>query len=141
LISLKKNNQVVGHQVDRALGAREGAADQPREGAQQRGLADADVALQQHMATREHGGVDPPDHLGLADHDLRDQALDVQGAATPVGQQRVLSVHGRRRREDQGFMLDRSRRQRQPGGSPGGVPSRYSTPSRPGLRSPARWSS
>ena len=45
-------NEVGRHQVDRAFDALEAAADGTREGAQDRGLADADVAFEQHARGR-----------------------------------------------------------------------------------------
>ena len=86
-------DQVAGHQVDGAFGAREGAAEHAREGAQQRRLADADIALQQHVAAREHSGVDAPDHPPLPDHRLADLAFERKCAFAPVVQQRIAAIH------------------------------------------------
>ena len=86
-------DEVGRHQIDRALAAREITAEHAREGAQQRRLADAHVALQQHMAAREDSDVDLPDHAALADQRLRNLGLERQCARAPVSQQRVVSIH------------------------------------------------
>ena len=79
-------DQVAGHQVDGALDALEVAAGRAREGAQHRGLADADVAFEQHVAAGEQRHVDEPDRLALADHRLGDFVLDAQRERAPFCQ-------------------------------------------------------
>jgi hypothetical protein len=86
-------DQVVGHQVDRALDARVGPAKHAREGAQQRRLADAHITLQQHVAAREHGRVEEADHARLADHGRSHLALERQRTFAPVVQQRIAAIH------------------------------------------------
>ena len=77
-------DQVAGHHVHGALDALELAADRAREGAQQRGLADAYVAFQQHVSPREQGHVDHADRLLLADDRLADLVFDSQRQTAPV---------------------------------------------------------
>ena len=86
-------DQVVGHQVDGAFDAREVTAQHLREGPQQRRLADADIALQQHVAAREDGRVDEADDARLADHRLGHLGFERQRALAPVAQQRIVSIH------------------------------------------------
>ena len=86
-------HQIAGHQVDGAFDARIGAAEHLRESTQQRRLAHAHVALQQHMASREQGRVDEPDGPLLANDGAGHLGLQRQGARAGVGQQRVDSFH------------------------------------------------
>ena len=79
-------DQVVRHQVHGALDAFVGATDAARDGLQQRGLADPDAALQQHVAARKNGDVHQPDCLVLADDDLLDLIFQLERMAAPIGQ-------------------------------------------------------
>ena len=85
-------DQVGRHQVDGAFDTRELAADQPRECAQQRRLADADVALQQHVAAREHRDDELMHDARLADDDGARQLLELERACVPVGEQVLCSA-------------------------------------------------
>ena len=66
---------------------------QPSERTQQRGLADADIALQQHVAAREHGHRDPPHDVRLADDDGAGEPLEFERARVPVGEQILGRAH------------------------------------------------
>ena len=83
-IDVRVIDEIAGHQVHRAFDALEVPADGARERAQDRGLADADVAFEQHVAAREQRDVDQPDRVALADDGLADLLLDAQRAAAPV---------------------------------------------------------
>ena len=86
-----------GHHVHRALDALVGAAERPRHGAQQGGLADADIAFQQHVAPGEEGDGEKPDRPVLAHHGAADRALETAGRLAPIGEHRVAGadvVHG-----------------------------------------------
>src|SRR6218665_267581 len=72
------------HEFDGPFHALEFAADGAGKGAQHRGLADADIAFEQHMAAREQRHIDQADDLRLADHRLGHLALHTPGAALPV---------------------------------------------------------
>ena len=82
------------HHVDAAFDASEAAADGPSESAQHRGLADADIAFQQHMAASKDGDQDQPDGRLLAYHDLGDVRFDVAGQFCRVLEKTIL-VHVR----------------------------------------------
>ena len=86
-------DQVARHQVDRAFDAREVAAEHAREGTQQGRLADAHVALQQHVPACENSRVDAPDHTRLADHAAADLRFERERALAPVSQTRIISIH------------------------------------------------
>ena len=58
-------------------------------GAQQRGLADAHIALQQRMAASEGGNRDQPDRARLTNDRTTDSGFERQRASSPVGQQGI----------------------------------------------------
>ncbi len=74
-------DEVRRHQVDGALDTLEGTTYGARHGTQQGGLADADIAFQQHMAAREGGYGEQADDPLLSQHHLADLLLEAQGAA------------------------------------------------------------
>jgi len=80
-------DKVGRHQVDGALDALVGAADSTRHCAQQRGLADADVALEQNVAAREHRQGDQVDGAILTHDGGLQCGFKGVGAITPVGKQ------------------------------------------------------
>jgi hypothetical protein len=83
-VDVRVVHEVAGHQVDRAFDALEVAADGARERPQDRGLADADVALEQHVAAGEQSYVDEADRVLLTDDDLADFIFQAQCAFTPL---------------------------------------------------------
>src|SRR6218665_176115 len=84
LIDIAVIDQIARHQVDAPFHALELTADGAGKGAQHRGLADADIAFEQHMAAREQRHIDQADDLRLADYRLGHLALHTPGATLPV---------------------------------------------------------
>jgi hypothetical protein len=86
--------QVARHHVDGALDALVRAADRTRERAQDGGLADAHVALQQHVPAGEHRNIDEAYRTRHADRRLADLGLHFQGERAP-GVQQGIAIHPR----------------------------------------------
>ena len=72
------------HQINGAFDALIGAANGARDGAQQRGLANANIAFEQNVAATEHGQSGQADNPGLADYGRGDGGLKIQGRRPPV---------------------------------------------------------
>ena len=70
-------DDVGGHQIGRELDAGVAQAQGAREGAQQRGLAEAGDAFQQHVAGREQADQNAIDDALLADDDFGDFVADL----------------------------------------------------------------
>ena len=78
-------DEVRRHQVDRPLDALVRPAERARQAAQQRGLADAHVPLEQHVAAGEDRDRQQPYHPRLAHDGARDLGLEaVIGFAPPA---------------------------------------------------------
>jgi hypothetical protein len=76
-------DEVGGHEVDGALDTLVGAAERARSGTQERRLADAHVALKEHVATGEDGDGYEADDARLADDRFGNFRLEGKRARAP----------------------------------------------------------
>ena len=91
-------DEILRHQVDRAFDALVGAAEAARRRAQQRRLADADVAFEQHVAAREDRDDQQADRARQAEHATVQRALEFERPRAPLVKFAVESVHRTRHR-------------------------------------------
>ncbi len=77
-------DQIVRHQIDRTFDALECAADGAGEGPQHRGLADGDIAFEQHVAPSKYGDVEGVYDAIVADDCFLDFRFQRQGAGAPI---------------------------------------------------------
>ncbi len=76
-------DHVGGHEVDRAFDTLVCTPETARRGAQQRRLADADVAFEKHVAARKNGDGQQAYDAPLPDDDLGQLAFELAGALAP----------------------------------------------------------
>ena len=90
-------DEVRGHQVDRAFDPLERAAKGARRRAQQRRLADADIAFQENVAAGENGNGEQPDDTRLPDDGAVECLFESERPAPPMGKiDRLDRVRARR---------------------------------------------
>ena len=94
LVDMGLVKQVARQQVDSALDTREGPADDARDGAQERGLARADVSGEQHMPPAQHRQQNEMHRLALPEDRLVQRGLRFLEARAPVSI--VVSSHQHR---------------------------------------------
>src|ERR1700754_148412 len=83
-IDIRVIDEVARHQIDRAFDPFEFAADRACYGSQQRGFADADAALEQHVASREQRDINQAHGVVVSDYGFSRFLFEAKRIAAPI---------------------------------------------------------